>query len=212
MSLGFPWDVLPSPLCGTVKLWISVLPVPPASGSDFGTGPEGASTPRPPPWVTSLQGDLWCRESFMGLGLSPRACGPPEEEHLEGSEHKLPPAASSWSLGQAFLSFLSLFSFLSFLSLSAMRSGETVKQLSTVFFCHLLHQFREQGARAAEVDTSAPGAPSFPVLPPALQPSPARSRAGTEDDCSPWPHLGPILASPTSEFSPSKGQGRIYDP
>lgn len=104
-------------------------------------------------------------------GVSPRACGRTEEEHLEGTGHRLPPAASSRPSGQAFLSLLSL--------LSAARSGEPVKQLSVLFSHHLLHQFREQGAQAAEVDTLAPNLPFlFPLLPLALHPSPGKEQGG----------------------------------
>lgn len=62
----------------------------------------------------------WPKGSFTESELSPHAYGHTEEKHLEGSTCKLPPAASSWLSGQAFLSFLSL-----------LPDARAVKQLSS---------------------------------------------------------------------------------
>lgn len=138
-----------------------------------GAGPcSGASVPRPysPPHhgCCSPQGDPWLKGSFTRPGCH-RV--PVAVQRRNGTGHRLPPAASSQPSGQAFLSLLSL--------LSAARSGEPVKQLSVFFSHHLLHQFREQGAQAAEVDTLAPNLPFlFPLLPPGLHPSPGEEQGG----------------------------------
>ena len=174
----------PSGPRGTAKLWIPVLPVLRASGSDFCTDPEGheerGRAPEPAPRVPlpyspphhgcrPPQGDPRLEGSFTWPGLSPRACGCTGEEHLEGTGRKVPPAASSRPSGQAF-SPSSPFSL----------PREAVKQLSS---------------RAC----------FFPSSPPSI--SRTRSPSSRGRYLGPKPPVSILLAASRSPSQPRRGAG-----